>query len=290
MTKPVFRFAPSPNGYLHLGHAFSALFCWHAARKAGGDVLLRIEDIDTRRCRQAYVDQIFDDLAWLGLSWREPVRVQSEHFDDYRKAAAILSDKGLLYPCFCTRKQVLAKAQGLCDPDGAVRYPGTCKHLSAEAVAERQNSGEAFALRLDMAKAIAMARAEASVGANIGMEADGPIGQQYSNLEDWGDVVLVRKDTPTSYHLAVVVDDDLQGVTHVTRGMDMYGATALHLLLQNLLGLARPHYQHHELIKGDSGQKLAKSAGDLSLKQLRADGLQMADLLKFPDFSQYSFK
>jgi len=271
MTKPIFRFAPSPNGYLHLGHAYSALFTWNAAAKADGEVLLRIEDIDIGRCRREYVEQIFDDLTWLGLSWREPVRVQSEHFDDYRDAADVLSRKGLLYPCFCTRKQISAHAQGDFDLDGAVRYPGTCKHLSADEVAQRKSNGEAFALRLDMAKALTVT---------------GPVEQTFSELKEWGDVVLVRKDVPTSYHLSVVVDDALQGVTHVTRGVDMYAATAVHLVLQRLLGLPSPHYQHHELIKDDVGRKLAKSLEDQSLKDLRAGGLKVADLLKLAGFEK----
>jgi len=271
MSNPIFRFAPSPNGYLHLGHAYSALFTWNAAAKAGGEVLLRIEDIDIGRCRAEYTEQIFDDLAWLGLSWPEPVRVQSEHFDDYRAAAAILSRKGLLYPCFCSRKQISAHAQGDFDPDGAVRYPGTCKHLSGDEVAQRQSSGEAFALRLDMTRALAEI---------------GPVEQTFSELKDWGDVVLVRKDVATSYHLSVVVDDALQGVTHVTRGVDMYAATAVHLVLQQLLGLPSPHYQHHELIKDDVGRKLAKSLEDQSLKDFRTGGLKLGDLLKLPGFEE----
>ncbi len=264
MSKPIFRFAPSPNGYLHTGHAYSALFTWQAAQQAGGEVLLRIEDIDTGRCRPEYTEQIFDDLAWLGLSWPEPVRVQSEHFDDYRKAAVVLAGKDLLYPCFCSRKQIAARARGDFDPDGAVRYPGTCKHLNADEVQRRQDSGEVFALRLDMDKAIGLV---------------GPIGQEYSDLSEWGDVVLVRKDTPTSYHLSVVVDDTIQGVTNVTRGMDMYAATAIHLLLQKLLGLPTPHYQHHRLVEDDMGRKLGKSDGDKSLKALRDEGVQPGDLV-----------
>ena len=263
MTKPRFRFAPSPNGYLHTGHAFSALYTWDAARKADGEVLLRIEDIDIGRCRDQYRVQIYNDLRWLGLTWPEPVRKQSEHFDDYRAATAVLQQKGLLYPCFCSRKQI-AKAGGEArDPDGAVRYPGTCRHLGSKAAAERQPAGEPFALRLDMAKAVEMV---------------GTAGEEYARLADWGDVVLVRKDIPTSYHLSVVVDDALQGITHVTRGMDMYAATAIHLLLQNLLGLPHPHYQHHRLVEDDLGRKLAKSKGDKSLKALRQEGVSAREM------------
>ena len=264
MSKPIFRFAPSPNGFLHIGHAFSALYTWAAANKAGGQVLLRIEDIDLGRCRSEYREQIYDDLAWLGLSWPEPVRLQSQHFDDYRAATKALQGDGLLYPCFCSRKQITENSDGNRDPDGALRYPGTCRNLSTSHVRENQAGGKKFSLRLNMTKAMDMV---------------GKTGQDYADLEDWGDVVLVRKDIPTSYHLSVVVDDALQGITHVTRGMDMYAATAIHILLQKLLGLKTPHYQHHKLVEDDLGRKLAKSDGDKSLKALRADGLRRKDLL-----------
>ncbi|VAV90529.1 Glutamyl-Q tRNA(Asp) synthetase, partial [hydrothermal vent metagenome] len=240
-----------------MGHAYSALFTWDAAKKAGGQVLLRIEDIDLGRCRGEYRDQIYDDLAWLGLSWPKPVRIQSEHFDDYRAAAAVLRDEGLLFPCFCSRKQIVDASDGQKDPDGAVRYPGTCRHLSLQEVQLKKASGEKFSLRLDMARAIEMV---------------GKVGRDYADLENWGDVVLVRKDIPTSYHLSVVVDDGLQGITHVTRGMDMFAATAIHILLQKLLELETPDYQHHELVEDNLGRKLAKSEGDKSLKALRAEG------------------
>jgi len=264
MSKPIFRFAPSPNGYLHTGHAYSALFTWDAARQAGGQVLLRIEDIDLARCRAEYRDQIYDDLTWLGLSWPQPVRIQSEHFDDYRAATAKLRDKGLLFPCFCTRKQIAENSDGKRDPDNAPRYPGTCRHLSSWQVAERQASGKKFSLRLDMTKAIKLV---------------GKVGQDYADLKDWGDVVLIRKDIPTSYHLSVVVDDALQNITHVTRGMDMFAATAIHILLQNLLDLPTPKYQHHKLVEDDLGRKLAKSKGDKSLKALREDGMRREEFV-----------
>lgn len=263
-TKPVFRFAPSPNGNLHTGHAFSALFIWAEAAKTGGQVLLRIEDIDLGRCRVEYREQIYNDLAWLGLTWPQPVRLQSEYFDDYRAAAAVLRGKGLLFPCFCTRKQIAANSDGSTDPDGAARYPGTCKHLSAEELAAKQANGEKYAERLDMTKAIEMV---------------GKVGGEYADLEDWGDVILVRKDIPTSYHLSVVTDDALQNITHVTRGMDMHPATAIHILLQKLLGLRTPEYLHHKLVADDLGRKLAKSAADKSLKALRDEGLEVEDLM-----------
>lgn len=263
MSKPIFRFAPSPNGYLHLGHAYSALFTWHEAKKIDGNVLLRIENIDIGRCRSEYTRQIFDDLTWLGLSWPEPVRIQSQHFGDYHNAAAKLADRGVLYPCFCTRKQIREASDGMTDPDAAPRYPGTCRHLSQQDIQHCKNAGLPHAMRLDMAKA---------------MELVDKFDQDYASLEDWGDVVIVRKDIPTSYHLSVVVDDALQNITHVTRGMDMYAATAIHLLLQKLLELPSPHYQHHQLIRGDTGRKLSKSAADRSLKSLREQGLTADEL------------
>jgi glutamyl-Q tRNA(Asp) synthetase len=257
MTKPIFRFAPSPNGELHLGHAYSALFTWAEAGKADGEVLLRIEDIDVGRCRPEYTEQIFEDLKWLGLDWPEPVRCQHQHFNDYRAAATKLQGEGLLFACFCSRKQLAAAGQA-CDPDGAVRYPGSCKHLTAEDVAARKATGEPFALRLDMGKVVARI---------------GEVASEFALLADWGDVVLVRKDVPTSYHLSVVVDDGLQGVSHVTRGMDMCAATAIHIALQKLLGLTTPAYHHHQLIESGDGRKLSKSARDQSLKSLRLAGL-----------------
>ena len=193
------------------------------------------------------------------------MRVQSSHFDDYRKAAALLTQKDLLYPCFCTRKQVASNAQGRTDPDDAPRYGGTCRNLSAGQIGQRQNEDQPFAIRLKMDRVI---------------EAVGDIGQKYAKLADWGDVVLVRKDTPTSYHLSVVVDDAIQGITHVTRGMDMYAATAIHLVLQALLELPTPNYLHHQLINDNTGRKLAKSYADLSLKAMRDDGLTLAELLE----------
>ena len=265
MSKPIFRFAPSPNGELHLGHAYSALYTWAAANKAGGTVLLRIEDIDTGRCRPHFTEQIFADLKWLGLSWPQPVRIQSEHFDDYQAAAKTLELAGLTYRCFCTRKQVQAAANNKRDPDGALSYPGTCKHLSDEQVAEKTADNTPFAVRLDMSKAIKTAPGQA---------------RQFSNLENWGDVVLVRKDTPTSYHLSVVVDDALQGITHVTRGMDMFAATSIHIILQNLLKLSTPHYDHHKLINDDAGQKLAKTINSRSLRALRDNGATATQIKK----------
>ncbi len=276
MTKPILRFAPSPNGYLHLGHAYSAFFTWSRAKALNAEVLLRIEDIDTGRCRPEYVQQIYDDLTWLGLKWFEtsqnPVRIQSQHFDDYRAATARLSQLGLLYKCFCTRKQVIAASNGQKDPDGAARYGLTCKNLSETDVQAQEKHGKAFALRLDMDKAIEHMHATGK--ANLLKECT-----KYANLHSWGDIVLVRKDTPTSYHLSVVVDDAKQNITHVTRGMDMFPSTAIHILLQSLLNLPTPKYEHHKLIKDPTGRKLAKSLRDRSIKAMREEGMS-ADAIK----------
>ena len=236
---------------------------------------MRIEDIDTGRCRAEYVRQIYDDLAWLGLDWPDsaanPVRVQSQHFDDYQVASRQLSDMGLLYPCFCTRKQVVASSEGAIDPDGAARYGGVCKCLSVGSVEKRRKSGETYALRLHLDKAIAylMKAGKADVLAQCG---------QYADLAEWGDVVLVRKDTPTSYHLSVVVDDAKQNVTYVMRGMDMQASTAIHILLQGLLNLPTPTYEHHGLIKDDTGRKLAKSLRDRSIKAMREEGVSLVEV------------
>src|SRR5690606_10125529 len=216
----VTRFAPSPTGRLHLGHAYSALFAWKAARGAGGRFLLRIEDIDEGRCRPEHVNGILEDLAWLGLDWDGPVRRQSAHLDDYAKALARLDEAGLLYPCFCTRAEIqaeIAAAGGAPHgPDGPL-YPGTCRHLDVGRRAERMAAGEPFALRLDMGRAVAAAGPLEWRDRATGMVRAAP--------ERFGDVVLARKDVPTSYHLAVTVDDALQSVTLVTRGRDLFEAT-----------------------------------------------------------------
>ena len=275
--RPVLRFAPSPNGELHLGHALSALTGWMWAQRLGGRFLLRIEDIDTGRCREEFVRGIFDDLAWLGLSWEEPVLRQSEHFDRYRAAARRLEDEGLLYPCFATRAEIAAAARaqpGLTDPDGAPLYPGLHKGLDRGEIDERKARGEPFALRIDMEKAIARARGM-SGGQDLdytALDAAGPPARMVAEPQRWGDAVIVRKDVPTSYHLAVVVDDALQGVTHVTRGKDLEAATGLHRLLQVLLGLPAPLYHHHALITDEDGRKLSKSARDTALASLRRSG------------------
>lgn len=275
--RPVFRFAPSPNGELHLGHALSALVGWTWARRLGGRFLLRIEDIDTGRCREEFVRGLFDDLAWLGLSWEEPVLRQSAHFDRYGAVARRLRDEGLLYPCFATRSEIAEAARarpGQLDPDGAPLYPGMHKALSKVEVDERMARGEPFALRLDMDKAIEKARVMTG-GLDLdytALDAAGQPTRVTAQPQRWGDAVIVRKDVRASYHLAVVVDDALQGVTHVTRGKDLEAATDLHRLLQVLLGLPAPLYHHHALITDEDGRKLSKSARDTALASLRCDG------------------
>jgi glutamyl-Q tRNA(Asp) synthetase len=280
--RPVFRFAPSPNGELHLGHALSALLGFEQALACGGRFLLRIEDIDTGRTRPAFVAGIIEDLRWLGLAWEEPVVFQSQRFPAYRVAAQRLQDMGLLYPCFATRAEIDAAASpDAQDPDGAPLYPGLYKGRDASEVARRRAAGELFALRLDMAKALAAAagkpRSTPLTFTELAEE-DGSPQIMAAQPERWGDAVIVRKDVPASYHLAVVVDDAWQGVTHVTRGQDLLAATDLHRLLQVLLDLPEPLYRHHRLITDAAGRKFAKSARDTSLKSLREAGQQPADI------------
>ena len=260
------RFAPSPTGWLHLGHAFAALFA--AQQSDGGRFLIRLEDIDATRARPEYEEAIFEDLAWLGLSWEKPVRRQSDHFEDYRAALSQLEAKGLLYPCFCTRREIqdeIARAgnapQG---PDGPL-YPGTCRHLDATDRQQRLASGAAYALRLDVAKALELLDAPLSF-------TELSRGEMTADPSIFGDVVLARKDTPASYHLAVVVDDALQGITLVTRGEDLLPATHLHRLLQHLLGLPVPRWHHHRLITDETGKRLAKRDDARSLRSLREAG------------------
>jgi glutamyl-Q tRNA(Asp) synthetase len=352
---PVFRFAPSPNGFLHLGHALSALLNADLARAAGGKLLLRIENIDETRCRPEFERAIYEDLAWLGLRWEQPVRRQSEHYDDCRAALERLDAMGLIYPSFESRAEIAAlvakretKSPWPRDPDGAPLYPGEAKRLTAAERARRMESGAPYALRLDMVKAIAhlssltcplegeVARRSGSKGereggnqeilerastplpippptqvglarfvqdgakpgqarVSWGREEDavrayeltwsesgaGPHGESgivAANPAAWGDVVLARKDTPTSYHLAVAVDDAAQGVTDVVRGRDLFHSTSVHRLLQALLGLPAPRYRHHRLILDADGHKLSKSTLATGLRELRAQGATPADL------------
>jgi glutamyl-Q tRNA(Asp) synthetase len=280
---PVFRFAPSPNGYLHLGHAFSALLNFDLARASGGRLLLRIEDIDPTRCRPKYEEAIYQDLAWLGISWETPVRRQSEHLGAYREALDRLAAQGLIYPGFESRTDIAKlvrqrEAQGPWprDPDGAPLYPGEAKLLSEDARAALVETGMPYALRLDMSAAIA--RAGELSWVECGEGPNGETGRLVAAPQVWGDVVLARKETPTSYHLSVVVDDALQGMTDVVRGADLFHATSVHRLLQRLLGLPEPVYRHHRLICDEAGHKLAKSTRSTALRELRAQGATAADI------------
>lgn len=278
MADTVTRFAPSPNGFLHLGHALSALTGYRAAREAGGRFLLRIEDIDTGRARPEFEQAIHEDLAWLGLEWERPVRRQSEHFADYEAALARLDGKGLTYPCFCTRKDIEAEiARSPAAPHGpeGALYPGICRHLSRTDRAARIAAGEKFAVRLDVAKAMTLT---------------GPLswhdrlkGEIAADPASLGDVVLARKDIPTSYHLAVTVDDAIQGVTLVTRGEDLFHATHIHRLLQALLELPVPAYWHHGLIRDARGERLAKSKGAPALRDLRVAGMSAEAVVRMVD-------
>lgn len=283
MPPPVLRFAPSPNGFLHLGHAFSALMNFQSARRREGRFLLRIEDIDTTRCRPAFETAIYEDLAWLGVSWQTPVRRQSEHLADYRAALDRLAALGLLYPSFESRAEIAAlvkarEADGGWprDPDGAPLYPGTAKSLTATERERRLRSGAPFALRLDMEAALRLAGDLTWIEQGAGP--DGETGEVLARPEAWGDVILARKDIPTSYHLSVVLDDALQGVTEVMRGQDLLRSTAVHRLLQKILDLPQPVYRHHELIRDGSGAKLSKSSGAIGLRELRARGMTPAEL------------
>jgi glutamyl-Q tRNA(Asp) synthetase len=279
VTQPVFRFAPSPNGRLHLGHAYSALLNFDLARHFGGRFLLRIEDIDTLRCRPEFEIALLDDLSWLGLTWEKPVRRQSEHFEDYREAGLRLKDKGVLYPCFCSRGEI-GKAVAVQesqtggawprDPDGGVLYPGTCRNLDPAEAERRIAEGHPHSWRIDLSRAAALAPPPyrfPRCDLDLRDEA------AEAHPERWGDAVVIRKDVPTSYHLSVVVDDAVQRVTHVVRGQDLEAATGLHVLLQRLLNLPTPRYHHHGLIRDGAGEKLSKSIGSESFAALRARGV-----------------
>ncbi len=285
--KPVLRFAPSPNGYLHLGHALSAELNFDIAQAAGGRFLLRMEDIDAARCRPEYEAAIYEDLAWLGLRWEEPVRRQSACFDVYRAALDRLDTAGLVYPTFESRAEIARlvaerdrAGRWPRDPDGVPLYPGNAKRLPAAERERRWNAGDPFALRLDMAAAIALACSGSSplTWIETGAGPNGETGTIVADPAAWGDIVLARKDVPTSYHLSVVVDDAHQGITHVVRGQDLFHATGLHRLLQDLLGLPQPVYHHHRLILDAEGRKLSKSDHATGLRALRAAGATPADI------------
>jgi glutamyl-Q tRNA(Asp) synthetase len=279
--REVLRFAPSPTGALHFGSALSALTGHEIARHLGGRFLVRIEDTDQARCRPEHTEAILRDLDWLGVRYETPVLVQSQHFDDYRASAARLRSMGLLYPCFASRAEIAAAAApGARDPDGAPLYPGLHKGMPETEVARRLALGEPAAWRLDMEKALPVAAARLR-DAPLTLEALDDRGQpstEPANPARWGDVVIVGKERPTSYHLSVVVDDARQGITLVTRGLDLLAATDLHRLLQVLLGLPAPRYHHHRLILGPDGRKLSKSARDTSIGDLRAAGATPEDV------------
>lgn len=282
---PVFRFAPSPNGYLHLGHAFSALLNFDAARARGGRFLLRIEDIDATRCRPEFEAAMYQDLAWLGIVWEEPVRRQSDHMSEYGDALRRLEQDGLLYPAFESRAEIARLVQAAedaspvpwpRDPDGAPRYPGRAKSMAVAERKARIANGEPYVLRLDMAAATARSGSLTWHEEFAGY--GGAPDQMIARPEQWGDVILARKEIATSYHLSVVVDDALQGITHVVRGKDLFWSTSVHRLLQKLLGLYDPFYRHHRLILDDAGQKLSKSTKSTSIRELRQAGLSPADI------------
>lgn len=272
-ARPVFRFAPSPNGYLHLGHAYSALFNQRLAQESGGRLLLRIEDIDTERCRLQFEAAMIEDLAWLGLDWEKPPFRQSQHLFEHRAALAALARRGLAYPCFCSRAAIAEKSAARTDwprdPDGSPVYPGTCRNLSQAERAERIADAAPFSLRLDMAKALA------EHGPQVTYREFHEGRDSQTVLADpapWGDALIGRRDAPTSYHLACVLDDHAQGVTDVARGADLEAATSLHRLLQALLGLRTPDYRHHRLVLDEHGRKLSKSKSSTCLRELRAHG------------------
>jgi glutamyl-Q tRNA(Asp) synthetase len=274
------RFAPSPTGFLHLGHAFSAFNAWRRARQADGRFLLRLEDIDPARCRPHYAAAIQEDLAWLGLDWDGPPRVQSEHLADYQAVLDKLQERQLVYPCFCTRteiaREIAASAAAPHGPDGAPLYPGTCRRLSSAERMRKVAAGERFALRIDMA---------AALRSGLTYEETGE-GRVMCYPERFGDVILARKDAPASYHLCVTHDDALQGVTLVTRGTDLKSATHLHRLLQDLMGWPVPDYAHHRLLTDAVGRRLAKRDKAQTLRSLRAEGISARAIRERLDQSQ----
>jgi glutamyl-Q tRNA(Asp) synthetase len=283
MDTRIFRFAPSPNGYLHLGHAYSALLNHEMAREMGGRLLLRIEDIDASRCRPEYEAAIQEDLGWLGISWQQAVRRQSEHFGEYQAALAKLEADGLIYPSFESRGEISALVaerdrQGHWprDPDGVPLYPGRARNMSQAERERRRRAGEPFALRLAMDAAVA--RVGVLTWTETGTGPQDQSGLVVAAPQMWGDVVLARKEVPASYHLAVAVDDAFQGVSHVVRGQDLFWSTSIHRLLQALLGLPEPAYHHHRLILDGGGRKLSKSTLATSLRELRATGAMPADI------------
>jgi glutamyl-Q tRNA(Asp) synthetase len=283
MTQPVFRFAPSPNGYLHLGHALSALLNFDMARKTGGRLLLRMEDIDATRCRPEFEAAILEDLAWLGLTWEEPVRRQSAHFGEYHAALEALEARRLTFPAFESRAEIArmvadrdVRERWPRDPDGVPVYPGAARQMRHDDRQARIAAGEAYAIRLDMERA--MEWTGPLRWTETGAGPHGETGEMIADPAAWGDVIVGRKETPTSYHLSVVLDDALQGVTHVVRGHDLFWATSVHRLLQSLLDLPEPVYHHHRLLLDADGRKLSKSTAATGLRELRAAGATPADI------------
>ncbi len=287
MDEPFFRFAPSPNGYLHLGHALSALFNRNMAVHAGGKLLLRIDDIDLSRARPEFERAIAEDLAWLGIEIDGIVRRQSDHLADYESALDVLKDENLVYPAFMSRSDirdhiVTAEANGDTwprDPDGAPHYPGLDKKLDRDERHKRIETGAAYNWRLDMQ----LARSRISNSLCWMEEGAGPMGETGHIPVDpgrWGDIVLARSDAPASYHLSVVIDDAVQGITDIVRGCDLFHATAVHRLLQELLGLSVPRYFHHQLVLDGDGRKLSKSQKDTAIRELRTAGMTPADVIK----------
>lgn len=274
------RFAPSPTGHLHLGHAYSGLFAYEAALREGGQFLLRIEDIDPTRCKSEFVLSIIEDLKWLGLSWPEPIRVQSKHMHQYAAALFTLRDKGVLYPCFCTRKEVAAEAARAghaphADEQAEPVYAGTCRHLSDVEVVEKLAQHKVANWRLNLEKALSITGELSWV--------DRAKGVMKAQPEIFGDVVIARKDVPTSYHLSVTVDDAVQGVTLVTRGEDLLPTTHIHRVLQALLDYPTPKYHHHKLLLDASGKRYAKRDQSVTLKALRESGKTAEDILGMID-------
>jgi glutamyl-Q tRNA(Asp) synthetase len=283
MTQPVFRFAPSPNGRLHLGHAYSALLARDMSRREGGSFLLRIEDIDRMRCRAEYEAAIFEDLAWLGLTWSTPVRRQSEHFVEYASALEKLRSLGVLYRCFLTRREIAEQAMSAPHAPGegadGIIYRGPATPMSDDEELSRLARGEAFSWRLSINYSQDLLGEQfARLEFRERDEATNAEHRIAAHPEMHGDVVLARKDTPASYHLCVVHDDALQGVTHVIRGEDLRDATHVHALLQRLLGLPQPIYTHHRLLTDETGRRFAKRDRSLTLAALRDAGLSPADI------------
>ena len=285
MTQPVFRFAPSPNGHLHLGHALSAVLNFDMARSTGGRFLLRMEDIDSTRCRPEFEAAIYEDLAWLGLEWEEPVLRQSAQFDKYRAALEMLDALQLTFPAFESRADLArmvadrdVRERWPRDPDGVPIYPGAARQMREEDRRTRLASGGAYAIRLDMERATEWTGPLQWTETGAGPA--GETGAVAANPAAWGDVIVARKETPTSYHLAVVLDDALQGVTHVVRGQDLFWSTSVHRTLQSLLDKPEPSYHHHRLVLDGDGRKLSKSTQAIGLRELRAAGATPADIRK----------